>query len=46
MHELTFAKDLSLPVDAATQKFRVLGRSSSGKSYAAKRLVSLSTLRA
>ena len=39
MHELTFAKDLSLPVDAATQKFAFLGRSSSGKSYAAKRLV-------
>lgn len=39
MSDLVFAKDLSLPPDAATQKFAFLGRSSSGKSYAAKRLV-------
>jgi len=39
MTDLVFARDLPLPRDAATQKFAFLGRSSSGKSYAAKRLV-------
>jgi hypothetical protein len=39
MSDLVFAKGLSLPRDAVTQKFAFLGRSSSGKTYAAKRLV-------
>jgi len=44
---LTFAKGLSLPPDAVTQKFAFLGRTGSGKSYAAKRFVeSLLALRA
>lgn len=44
---LTFAKGLSLPTDAVTQKFAFLGRTGSGKSYAAKRFVeSLLALRA
>ena len=35
------AKDLALPDDAATQKLAVLGRSSSGKTYLAGKLVEL-----
>jgi uncharacterized protein len=47
LQELKFAKGLSLPTDAVTQKFAFLGRTGSGKSYAAKRLVeSLLSLRA
>lgn len=44
---LEFAKGLPLPIDAVTQKFAFLGRTGSGKSYAARRLVeSLLSVRA
>jgi hypothetical protein len=36
--KLHISDDLSLPVDAATQKFAFLGRTGSGKSYAATKL--------
>jgi len=35
------AEDLTLPFDAVTQKFALIGRSSSGKTYAASKLVEL-----
>lgn len=39
MTGLVFAKDLSLPRDVITQKVALLGRSGSGKSYAARRII-------
>ena len=39
MSELRISPDLTLPLDAVTQKFAWLGRSGSGKTYAAKRFV-------
>lgn len=39
MTTLRFAEGLDLPMDAVTQKFAFLGRTGSGKTYGAKRLV-------
>lgn len=39
MNELKIANDLSLPLDAVTQKLAWLGRTGSGKTYGAKRMV-------
>lgn len=39
MPDLKIAKDLSLPLDAVTQKLAFLGRTGSGKTYGAKRMV-------
>lgn len=36
--ELHISKDLALPLDAVTQKFAILGRTGSGKSYCATKL--------
>lgn len=41
MTTLRFAPELTLPVDAATQRFAFLGRIGSGKSYAATKLAEL-----
>ena len=41
MKQLRIAADLSLPVDAVTQKFAFLGRTGSGKTYAATKLAEL-----
>lgn len=38
-NELRIAKELSLPLDAVTQKLAFLGRTGSGKTYGAKRMV-------
>lgn len=38
MSKLTISSSLSLPIDAVTQKFGILGRTGSGKSYAATKL--------
>jgi hypothetical protein len=38
MSKLRFSEDLALPLDAVTQKFAILGRTGSGKSYAATKL--------
>lgn len=39
MPDLKIAKDLSLPIDAVTQKLAWLGRTGSGKTYGCKRMV-------
>lgn len=38
MSKLHISPSLSLPIDAVTQKFGILGRTGSGKSYAATKL--------
>jgi hypothetical protein len=38
MSKLRLSEDLALPLDAVTQKFAILGRTGSGKSYAATKL--------